>query len=80
MNCDRKKQKIHKHGVYLELGRGARGVLVIFSLWVRCALGIPDDDNHGVGDGGNDDDDDNGDDDDASDGESEHLMGVQLTM
>ena len=54
-------------------------------MWVRCALGIPDD-NHGVGDGGDgyhdgDDDDNDGDHDgDASDGESEHLMRVQLTM
>ena len=47
-------------------------------MWVRCALRIPDD-NHVVGDGG-DDDYDGDDDDDASDGESEHLMGVQLTM
>ena len=48
-------------------------------MWVRCALRIPDDDNHGVGDG-DDGDYDGDDDDDASDGESEHLMGVQLTM
>ena len=48
-------------------------------MWVRCALGIPDD-NHVVGDDGDHDDDGDDDDDDASDGESEHLMGVQLTM
>ena len=75
------KKKTNKHGVYLELRRGARGVLVIFSLWVRCALGIPDD-NHGVGDGDNDadDDDNDADDDGTSDDESEHLMRVQFTM
>ena len=49
-------------------------------MWVRCALGIPDD-NHGVGDGDHDGDDDNdGDDDGASGDESEHLMRVQFTM